>query len=96
MSRNATQPKTVKAVVPLCTVTLVVKDASLSVIVPPTRPGPCLGSEDISPGMGAAQGATPSTSGLWFAGASEKWVESFEGGPGKHVRKPEGASAVRA
>ena len=81
MSRSATQPKTVEAVVPLsCTLILVVNEAPLSVIVPPTRPGPCSGSEGASAGVGAAQEATASTPGLSSAGASEKWVENSEGG----------------
>ena len=83
MSRSATQPKTVEAVVPLCTVILVVKEASSSVIVPPTKPGPCSGSEGVSAGVGAGQETTASTSGLWSAAASEKWVENSEGGPGQ-------------
>ena len=82
MSRSATQSKTEEAVVPLCTVILVVKEASSSVIVPQTRLEPCSGSEGVSAGVRAAQEATASTSWLLSAGASEKGVENSEGGPG--------------
>ena len=62
MSKSATQPKAVEAVVPLRTAILVVKEAP-SVIVPPTRLGPCSGSESVSARAGTAQGATASISG---------------------------------
>ena len=95
VSRSATQPKTVEAVVPLCTVLLVVKEAPSSVIVPPTRPGPCSGNEGVSAGVGAAQEATASTSGLSSASVSEKWVENSEGRPWQAGAEAKGASAVR-
>ena len=95
MSRSVTQRKTVETVVPLCTVIFVVKKASSSVIVPPTRPEPCSRSEGVSAGVGAAQEATASTSGLWSAGTSKNGSETPKEDRGKHVLKTEGASAVR-
>lgn len=76
VSRSATQPNTVEAVVPLYTLTVLVKAASSSAIAPSTRPGPCSGSEDVS-----AWEATASTSRLWSNGAWEKMVEIPYGGP---------------
>ena len=42
-----------------------------------------LGERGCVRGVGAPQEAIASTSGLWSAGASEKRVESSEGGPGQ-------------
>ena len=83
MSRSATQPKTGEGVVPLCTIILVVREALPGVIVPPTRPRPCSTSGGVPARVGAAQEAAASTSRLWSAGVSKRWVEASEGGPGQ-------------
>ena len=48
-------------------------------MIPPTRQGPCSGSAK----QGSTPGVTAKTSRLLSAGASEKQVEYFEGGPGQ-------------
>ena len=48
-------------------------------MTPPPKQGPCSGSAR----EGSTPGVTAKTSGLLSAGASEKQVENFEGGPGQ-------------
>ena len=59
-----------EAVVPLLMSTLVVKEASSSVIAPPTRLGLWSESEGVSTRRGTAQGTKVNAMGLWSAGAS--------------------------
>ena len=95
VSSSATQSRISEAVVLLYTVILVVKEASSSVIVSPTRLWPSSGSESVSAGVGAAQESTASEPGFVPLARRRNGSKTPKENQGNHGLKAEDASAVR-